>query len=87
MDPRELLARFPTVQQAVAFVELHLDAELLAAYRAIANPAEITAHLTEVIDESLAEDDPPNAAQLLAAKGQMRTAEFKTYLAGRLGLA
>jgi hypothetical protein len=86
MDPRELLARFPTVQQAVAFVELHLDAELLAAYRAIADPAEIVAALTEVIDESLAEG-PPNASQLLAAKAQMRTAEFKTYLAGRLGLA
>jgi hypothetical protein len=38
------------------------------------------------MDENSAEDGPPNVARLVKAKAQCRLPEFRTYLAGRLGL-
>jgi hypothetical protein len=42
--------------------------------------------LSDVIDEEIDEDAPPNVPALLKARGQFRLPEFGTYLAGRLGL-
>jgi hypothetical protein len=42
--------------------------------------------LSDAIDEELAGRTPPNAAQLLKARGQFGLPEFGVYLAGRLGL-
>jgi hypothetical protein len=42
--------------------------------------------LSEVIEEDLAESDPPNAEQLRQAREQFKLPEFGIYLAGRLGL-
>jgi hypothetical protein len=87
MDPEELLARDPTTREAVAFVELCGDmATLLEAVRNGASLEGMVCLFTEAIDESIAEDDPPNVPQLLKARGQFRLPEFGAYLAGRLGL-
>jgi hypothetical protein len=87
MDPEELLNRHPTIQEAVAWFELHADIpELLKAVQGGMNLQGLVRAFTEVVDESLAEDNPPNAVQLLRARGQFDTPDFRQYLAGRLGL-
>jgi hypothetical protein len=87
MDPEELLARFPAIREAVAFVEFYELLPVLMEMVRQGDSAEvIAAALADTIDEELAERTPPNAAQLLKARGQFRLPEFGAYLAGRLGL-
>jgi hypothetical protein len=87
MSPEELLARFPAVREAVAFVEFY---ELLPVLSDLVREGGMLGTsigaLTDSIGEELAEGNPPNAVQLLKAREQFRLPEFGAYLAGRLGL-
>src|SRR5262245_55700913 len=72
MTPEELLARFPTVRQAVAFVEFYEMAPTPAEMVRQGDPAEvIVGVLADAIAEELADRNPPNAAQLRPAREQL----------------
>jgi hypothetical protein len=89
MGLEELPARHPTIREAVTFVEWCGPMPALqAAVRKGASPEDMIRWFSEAIDESLAEDDPPENEKtvLLKAKEQFRVPEFAVYLTGRLGL-
>lgn len=87
MDANELLARFPTIREAVAWCELYAPwPELIDSVRDGTGVGEIVSTFADVIAETLAEDDPPNARQLLKAREQLARPEFRQYLGDRLGL-
>jgi hypothetical protein len=82
-----LLARFPTVRQAVAFVEFYELVPTLAEMVRQGDLSEVIVDaLADAIAEELADRNPPNAAQLRLGREQLGRPEFRTYLAGRLGL-
>jgi hypothetical protein len=87
MTPEELLPRFPTVRQAVAFVEFYELVPTPAEMVRQGDPSEVIVDaLADTIAEELADRTPPNARQLRPAREQLGRPEFRTYLAGRLGL-
>ena len=72
MTPEELLARFPTVRQAVAFVEFYELVPTPAEMVRQGDPAEVIVDvLAEALAEELADRNPPNAAQLRLAWEQL----------------
>ena len=87
MNPEEVLARHPAIREAVAFVEFYeVLPDLLEAVGVGMTLEKVVQLLSDVIDEGIAEDGPPNVPELLKARGQFRLPEFGAYLAGRLGL-
>lgn len=75
------LQQYPAAQQAVAFVELYLDAESWELMRLLP-----VAEAAEVIRELIGESEGLSEAARLAALAQLETGDFRRYLAGRLGL-
>jgi hypothetical protein len=89
MDLDELIALYPATYQAVAFFEGALGKELDCLRDKVARGLtlpQLVKVLSGSVDHVLANEDPPNVPHLLAAKAQMETAEFRSYVAGRLGL-
>lgn len=71
MIAKELLARNPTIREAIAYVERYADFPALG--KAVAqgtDAAGLVRCLADVIDESVAEDRPPNAAELRLTQAQ-----------------
>jgi hypothetical protein len=87
MSPRRIARCISLRPRGGAFVEFFgLLPELHAEVSQGRTLHELIESLSEVINESVSEDDPPNAAHLLKARDQLQTTEFRSYLAGRLGL-
>jgi hypothetical protein len=89
MNAETLLAEHPAIREAVAFLELHLDADLLTDITTAVCKGmtldEFVRELTELID-GLVVEGCANPAQLRKARAQLQTPAFRSYLTGRLGV-
>ncbi len=84
MTPKELMAAFPSVKEAVAYCELTEVPEMFRSENK--SFAELVEILEDVIDETLADEKPFFPVEMLKKiREQFRREEFRVYLAGRMG--
>jgi hypothetical protein len=89
MSPEELLLGYPTIRDAVALFEETCGDDVPHLRRRVEGGAtveQLVRWFVNITDATVAEDDPPNAPELLRAREQFLSPEFKEYLAARLGL-
>ena len=89
MTPEELPARHPSIRDAAALFEETCGDDVPHLRRRVEGGAtveQLVRWFVNITDATVAEDNPPNAPELLRAREQFLLTEFKEYLAARLGL-